>query len=77
MSGSVADGEYEEIASLDDPGEGDPLAVGSEEGTAQGAADGEEASADNPAVDNPGEAMKIWMRRQKRQPFRICWHSMR
>lgn len=43
------------IASLDDPGEGDPLAVGSEEGTAQGAADGEEASADNPAVDNPGE----------------------
>ena len=57
VSGSVADGEYEEIASLDDPGEGDPLAVGSEEGTAQGAADGEEASADNPAVDNPGEAV--------------------
>ena len=53
VSGSVADGEYEEIASLDDPGEGDPLAVGSEEGTAQGAA----ASADNPAVDNPGEAV--------------------
>ena len=52
VSGSVADGEYEEIASLDDPGEGDPLAVGSEEGTAQGAADGEEASA-----DNPGEAV--------------------
>ena len=25
VSGSVADGEYEEIASLDDPGEGDPL----------------------------------------------------
>ena len=48
VSGSVADGEYEEIASLDDPGEGDPLAAGSEEGTAQGAADGEEASADNP-----------------------------
>ena len=57
VSGSVADGEYEEIASLDDPGEGDPLAAGSEEGTAQGAADGEEASADNPAVDNPGEAV--------------------
>ena len=56
VSGSVADGEYEEIASLDDPGEGDPLAAGSEEGTAQGAA-GEEASADNPAVDNPGEAV--------------------
>ena len=53
VSGSVADGEYEEIASLDDPGEGDPLAAGSEEGTAQG----EEASADNPAVDNPGEAV--------------------
>ena len=53
VSGSVADGEYEEIASLDDPGEGDPLAVGSEEGTAHG----EEASADNPAVDNPGEAV--------------------
>ena len=50
VSGSVADGEYEEIASLDDPGEGDPLAAGSEEGTAQGAAD-------NPAVDNPGEAV--------------------
>ena len=30
VSGSVADGEYEEIASLDDPGEGDPLAAGSE-----------------------------------------------
>ena len=57
VSGSVADGEYEEIASFDDPGEGDPLAAGSEEGTAQGAADGEEASADNPAVDNPGEAV--------------------
>ena len=27
VSGSVADGEYEEIASLDDPGEGDPLAL--------------------------------------------------
>ena len=27
VSGSVADGEYEEIASLDDPGEGDPLAA--------------------------------------------------
>ena len=39
VSGSVADGEYEEIASLDDPGEGDPLAAGSEEGTAQGAAE--------------------------------------
>lgn len=37
VSGSVADGEYEEIASLDDPGEGrDPLAASSEEGTAQG-----------------------------------------
>ena len=36
VSGSVADGEYEEIASLDDPGEGDPLAAGSEEATAQG-----------------------------------------
>lgn len=57
VSGSVADGEYEEIASLDDPGEGDPLAAGSEEGIAQGAADGDEASADNPAVDNPGEAV--------------------
>ena len=57
MSGSVADGEYEEIASLDDPGEGDPLAAGSEEGTAQGRRTEREASADNPAVDNPGEAV--------------------
>ena len=30
--GSVAEGEYEEIASVDDPGEGDTLAAGREEG---------------------------------------------